>query len=114
MPEKLRKAFERELKMARFYYLDDRMELAWDSLGRAHILSQGYARAHLRVHWHMLVLAWRTSNRYEVLGQILRLVLAVPGSLLKKAPKGNPGFSYVGLFKTMKIPKDLAQILEKP
>ena len=39
----------------------------------------------------MLRLAMRTRNRREVTGQLLRLVVAGPGSASGRHPKGNTG-----------------------
>lgn len=48
----------------------------------------------------------------EILGQIPRIILAIPGSLTGLAPKGNTGGSNVGSFTPMKIPDDLNLVLK--
>lgn len=68
-------------------------------LEEAHILSQPSAIPHLHVHWRMFLLAFEFKQWSEVLGQIPRLMLAVPGSLLGKAPKGNVGSTKMGIFE---------------
>lgn len=87
------------------------LEEKWLHLGRAHILSQFHAWPHFYIHWKMFQLAVKTFTIKEILGQIPRLILAIPGSLTKKAPKGNTGLSNVGIFTPMTIPNDLEEFL---
>lgn len=68
-------------------------------LEKAHLLSQPYAWSHFYVHALMLKLAFRHRVWKEVLGQIPRLVLAIPGSLTGRAPKGNLGSTKMGIFE---------------
>jgi hypothetical protein len=108
----LKRHFEGELARARTLAASDPAR-AWKALERAHILSQAYVRAHVRVHARMLVNAWRERRWREVLGQLPRIVLAVPGSWLGRAPLGNTGGSDVGIFTPMPIPDDLQKILDE-
>ena len=55
----------------------------------------------------MWTLALRTRNMGEILGQIPRLLLSVPGSIAGRAPSGNTGRSSVGIFAPMPIPEEL-------
>ena len=48
----------------------------------------------------MLAVAWRERNRGEAVGQIIRLVVAAPGSALGKYPEGNNGRAAVPLTPT--------------
>ncbi|WP_282785190.1 MULTISPECIES: DUF3703 domain-containing protein [unclassified Nocardia] len=108
MPPTIRTAFESELTTARRATdLDSR----WHALERAHILSQHWPWPHTRAHWHMFRLALRTRDRPEILGQIIRLAVAGPGSALGRAPLGNTGRSSVGITTPMPLPADLARIL---
>lgn len=68
-------------------------------LEEAHIISQPYAWPHVYVHWKMLLLAFEYKVWKELWGQIPRLFLAVPGSLLGKAPAGNVGSTKMGIFE---------------
>jgi len=68
-------------------------------LENAHLASQPYALPHFKVHWQMFVLAFEYSQWGEFLGQIPRLILAMPGSWLGKAPKGNVGSTKMGIFE---------------
>ncbi|HEV3401169.1 MAG TPA: DUF3703 domain-containing protein [Acidimicrobiales bacterium] len=45
-------------------------------------------------------------------GQVLRLVLAGPGSLTGRYPLGNTGGANVSAFAPMPIPDDLRDLLE--
>lgn len=84
----------------------------WTALERAHILSQPWPIAHTTVHLRMLTLALRQRDRTEALGQIVRLIVAAPGSLSGRYPRGNTGRARVGLTEPMAIPLDLEQLLQ--
>ena len=83
----------------------------WRHLERAHILSQPLARPHLRTHADMLGVAVRRRDGSETLGQALRLLLAVPGSLSGRYPLGNTGGADVSAFSPMAVPDDLRPLL---
>jgi hypothetical protein len=83
----------------------------WRALERAHILSQPWPWPHTRVHGRMLRLALAQRDRSEVLGQVLRLIVAAPGSLTGRYPTGNTGRSSVGLLQPLPVPDDLADLL---
>lgn len=70
------------------------------ALEEAHIQSQPSWLRHFKVHWQMFKLALKYGDRKEAIGQIPRLLLAIPGSLLGKAPKGNVGSTRMGIFKS--------------
>jgi hypothetical protein len=88
-----------------------RIDDEWRLLEDAHVLSQPWAVAHVRVHWRMLTLALRTHDRRELTGQMIRLVVAGPGSLSGRYPAGNTGRARVGLTDPMPMPPDLARLL---
>jgi hypothetical protein len=104
-------AFRAELDLARDQESRGHRPQAWRHLERAHILSQPFAWPHVRVHGRMFAFAWRGRWWREILGQLPRLVLAGPGSLLGRAPLGNTGGADVGIFTPMQIPDDLQAIL---
>jgi Protein of unknown function (DUF3703) len=83
----------------------------WRHLERAHILSQPLAWPHLVTHAAMLAAAWRRRDRRELAGQLLRLLLAVPGSVSGRYPAGNTGGADVSAFLPMPIPDDLRSLL---
>ena len=84
----------------------------WAHLERAHILSQPIARAHVRTHVAMLRVAARRRDWREIRGQLLRVVVAGPGSLTGRYPVGNTGGANVSATLVMPIPDDLRQILD--
>ena len=83
----------------------------WRHLERDHILSQPKATLHLRTHFAMLAAGARRHDRREVVGQLLRLVVAGPGSLTGRYPVGNTGGADVSALAPMPIPDDLALYL---
>lgn len=84
---------------------NDSHELAWKYLEEAHIFSQPDAAMHVYVHWEMFLLAKKQRNKSEIFGQLIRLLLAVPSSVLRLYPAGNNGRSNVGLFSPMPLSK---------
>ena len=84
----------------------------WHHLERAHILSQPMAGPHVRTHVDMLGAGFRRRDRREVLGQLLSLVVAGPGSLTGRYPVGNTGGADVSALLPMDIPDDLRAILD--
>lgn len=79
-------------------------------LGRAHILSQTYPLSHLYVHFLMLFSSLRFFRLGEILGQILRVFVTLPGHAIGKVPHGNIGWSSVPLTQEMDIPEDLKSV----
>jgi Protein of unknown function (DUF3703) len=84
----------------------------WRHLERAHILSQPMAGAHVRTHLAMLAYGFRRRAPREIVGQLLRLVVAGPGSWTGRYPVGNTGGADVSAFEPMPLPEDLRAILE--
>lgn len=88
------------------------IDLAWSKLEEAHVLSQPWAWPHVRVHLSMLGLAWRNRDRAEVRGQLLRTLVAGPGSLTGRYPEGNTGRASVPATQPMPVPDELRELLE--
>lgn len=84
----------------------------WVQLERAHILAQPWVRPHLAVHVAMLRQGVRERDRREIVGQLIRLIVAGPGSATGKYPTGNTGRSNVSMTQPMPIPDDLQRDLE--
>ena len=84
---------------------------SWRALKRAHLLSQPWAWTHTRVHVAMLRLALVQRDRRELVGQVIRLAVAGPGSLVGKYPPGNTGRTTMRLTETAPLPADIEQIL---
>ena len=111
-PGRLRAACDAELARAKqLRELGDRQG-AWRHLERAHVLSQPLAGRHVRVHGAMLNFAIRGRDRRELAGQVVRLTVAGPGSLLRRYPLGNTGGADVSAVAPMPIPDDLQAILD--
>jgi hypothetical protein len=108
MPDGVRDAINAELSAARSATTT---EARWHCLERAHILSQAWAISHAGVHARMLVHAVRQRDRHEAIGQVVRLIVAAPGSLSGRYPLGNTGRSSVGLMTPMPVPADLEAAL---
>lgn len=89
----------------------DRPDARWQHLERAHILSQPAPWLHTRNHLAMLSLALRQHDRREALGQVVRIILAAPGSLTGRFPEGNTGRAAVGIMTPMPLPTDLLAVL---
>ena len=83
----------------------------WFHLERAHILSQPWAWPHTKVHAVMFRQALRDRDVRETMGQVLRLGVAGPGSLVGRYPAGNTGRSTMGLTTVADVPADLSVIL---
>lgn len=84
----------------------------WRHLERAHILSQSSVWRHLCIHFVMLTYALMRREFWEAIGQVPRLVLAAPATLMGWAPRGNTGRSNVGMFAALPLPKDLERIFK--
>lgn len=108
----VRPYFDAELRAARRDLEKRDFAESWRHLERAHILSQAYAWPHILIHLWMSRVAWARRDIREILGQIPRIFLAGPGSMLGRAPLGNTGGADVGIFRPMPIPTDLKEILE--
>lgn len=83
----------------------------WSHLERAHVLSQPSALLHVRTHAAMFAAAMRRRDRHEILGQVFRILVAGPGSLIGRYPVGNTGGANVNAFQPMPVPEDLRALL---
>lgn len=108
MPQHLRDAYTAEMAAAREPRTAD---VRWRHLERAHIISQPYPWPHTRNHLAMLDLAVRQRDRREALGQVLRIIVAAPGSALGRYPDGNTGRTQAGLMTPMPLSDDMAALL---
>ncbi|MEU7628841.1 DUF3703 domain-containing protein [Nocardia sp. NPDC049220] len=108
IPHAARIRYRQEMAAAKTAGDDD---LRWARLERAHILSQPDPWLHTGNHVAMLALAVRQRDRREAFGQVVRIIVAAPGSLSGRYPEGNTGRAGVGLRQPMSIPPDLAALL---
>jgi ferric-dicitrate binding protein FerR (iron transport regulator) len=111
MSPKLKAAFALELEQARTVEASGDHPRAWRHLERAHILSQPFGVAHVVVHGRMLGFALRQRDIREAWGQLVRVLVAAPGSWLGRAPVGNTGGADVGILTPMPIPPELQELL---
>ena len=105
---KLKSVFSFELEK---YVVVRQSSEKWQHLERLHILGQSYVLLHLKTHWLMLNLAIEEAKFSEILGQLFRLALVIPGHILNRLPLGNVGTTRVSAFQRMDIPKDLQDLL---
>ena len=59
----------------------------------------------------MLTYAIRAHDRREAFGQLIRLVVAGPGSLTGRYPVGNTGGAAISALAVLPIPDDLSDVL---
>ena len=100
----------KEIHLFKTEYQLKNFEAAKNHFGRAHILSQNSVRLHLYVHFLMLTYAAGRGEVREMLSQILRIFVTIPGHLLGRVPKGNIGWASVGLTEEMSVPKDIEEV----
>jgi Protein of unknown function (DUF3703) len=110
----LREAWANERTAARAARRRADADGEWRHLERAHVLSQPMACAHVRTHVAMLGYGLRHHDRPEIVGQLLRLVLAAPGTWTGRYPVGNTGGANVSALTPMPIPDDLQAVLNGP
>lgn len=108
LPAPARAAYRLEMAAAKE---SSSVEQRWRHLERAHIVSQPDPWLHTCNHAAMLSLAIRQRDRREALGQVLRLIVAAPGSLSGRYPIGNTGRVDAGLMTPMTLPPDLAALM---
>lgn len=109
-----RSAYEAERADAAAARGDGDTERAWRHLERAHVLAQPFPVAHVGSHVAMLRLGLRVRDRVEVTGQVVRIIVAGPGSLMGRFPVGNTGRARVPLTAEMPIPADLVPLTGGP
>jgi hypothetical protein len=85
----------------------------FEHLERAHVLGQASTREHVRVHWRMLLWAWRHRDAREFFGQVYRLIGAATKTFIGLVPMGNTGGSNVSPVQPMPVDPELAAIIEK-
>jgi Protein of unknown function (DUF3703) len=110
----LRERWAQERRAAQVARQLTHTEDEWRHLERAHVLSQPMAVAHVRTHVAMLGYGIRHRDRREVIGQLVRLVVAAPGTWTRRYPVGNTGGAKVNAMKPMRIPDDLQAVLSGP
>jgi hypothetical protein len=106
MPQPVRRRLRIELDRAARERRGGGFDRAWSSLEDAHVLSQPWALDHVSVHATMIRRAWHEHDRVEIRGQLIRLLVAGPGSFLTRYPVGNTGRARVPATTPMPITDD--------
>lgn len=112
MHDRLRAAFEAEMRSAAATRSAGDLDRAFGHLERAHVLGQQHVGPHVRSHVAMLGIGWQRRDGREVFGQLLRIPAAVIASSFGVPPTGNTGGANRGFFEEMEIPADLAALLD--
>lgn len=112
MPAVVRSAYRHEINAGRASIGAGDVTAAWSHLERAHVLAQPFPVAHVGSHIAQLRLGFRTRDRAEVAGQVVRVVVAGPASVIGRVPVGNDGRARTPLRATAPMPEDLVEILE--
>tara|TARA_B100001250_G_scaffold414522_1_gene453520 strand:- start:1318 stop:1686 length:369 start_codon:yes stop_codon:yes gene_type:complete len=86
---------------------------AFRHLENAHVLGQTSTWWHVRVHWLMLVWAYKNKSGREFSGQILRIVGAATKTAIGLVPTGNTGGANISPFKRLPISPEHGAILAK-
>jgi len=107
----LRQAWAEERTAARAARQGTNAADEWRHLERAHVISQPMAGPHVRTHVAMLGYGLRHRDAREIVGQLVRLIVAAPGTWTGRFPVGNTGGANVSALKPMQIPDDLQAIL---
>ena len=110
----LRERWAQERRAAHVARQRTNTEDEWRHLERAHVLSQPMAGPHVRTHVAMLGYGLRHRDGREIVGQMVRLMVAAPGTWTGRYPAGNTGGANVSALKPMPIPDDLQAILDGP
>jgi len=110
-PAAIRQAWDHERTAARQARADGDPFRELHHLERAHILSQPFAVPHIRTHAAMLGFGIRSRDRRQITGQLVRLLVAGPGSAMRRYPLGNTGGADVSAVEPMDIPTDLQVLL---
>ena len=113
MTLEIRDTINRNLTEAREARMFKNFDRCWSLLEDAHVLSQPWARMHVRVHGSMFVAAVVQRDVREVRGQLSRIAVAGLGSLSGRYPKGNTGRARVPATQPMPIAGELAEVLQR-
>ena len=113
MTLEIRDTINRNLTEAREARMFKNFDRCWSLLEDAHVLSQPWARMHVRVHGSMFVAAVVQRDVREVRGQLSRIAVAGPGSLSGRYPTGNTGRARVPAMQPMPIAGELAEVLQR-
>jgi Protein of unknown function (DUF3703) len=111
--EEIRTRLQQNLIESRQARKSKDFDRCWTLLEDAHVLSQPWARLHVKVHGSMFVAAMAQRDVREVRGQLSRIAVAGPGSLSGRYPTGNTGRARVPATQPMQIAGELAEVLQR-
>lgn len=112
MSDRLRRAIDTEIQLARTAELRGEFHTAFRQLERAHVLAQRSTAHHVRVHWLMLRFAMRNRLTGEAMGQLWRVGAAALLTRVGLLPWGNPGGSGVSGFTHSPVAPDLQRVID--
>ncbi len=112
MNSELKEMITNEFLNAKKHLKNKDHQKAFSGFERVHVLGQRNVYWHTVAHVYMLKIGIETRDFSEIIGQVIRIPLGILGSLIGSVPTGNTGGSNIGLFKKMKIPKDLERYLD--
>jgi len=113
MTTEIRNTINTNMVDARNARKEGQWDVCWSLLEDAHVVSQPWAWPHMRVHVAMLVAGWHARDSREVRGQILRLLVGGPASVVGRYPTGNTGRARVSAIQPMPMRAELAEILAR-
>jgi hypothetical protein len=108
----LRDAILLELQHAELYRRAGELDRAFARLERAHILGQRLTALHVRTHVEMLRIGWSRRDFREIAGQAARILAAALFSRIW-VPIGNTGGANVPATRSMPIPPELRELLDR-
>ena len=106
MASTLKTAFNKQLNKGKTNLALKKYDQAFYYFENAHILGQKHVYRHVVSHYWILVYGFKTNNTKEVMGQVLRIVVATIFTLIW-VPKGNTGGARVSAVKELPIRKEL-------
>mgnify|MGYP000453996062 CR=1 FL=1 len=102
-----------QIETARLAAADNDQERAFRHLENAHVLGQESTYWHVKVHWLMLLWAFRNRDTTEAFGQLIRILGASLLTAIKGVPIGNTGGSNVSPVKPMRLTEEHAAVIAK-
>ncbi|MBS1962318.1 MAG: DUF3703 domain-containing protein [Bdellovibrionales bacterium] len=112
-PRAIRRAAQ-EISVVHQEFVDNgNSEKVWRHFERAHMLTHQSSIAHFLIHLMMMIYAAYTRNWGETFGQIPRLFLSIPMSVLGLIPRGNTGLAKMRIFEKGNVPADLVEFVDE-
>mgnify|MGYP005994592077 CR=1 FL=1 len=92
-----------EIVQAKALEAEGKLSESFRHLENAHVLGQESTWWHVKVHFLMLLWAYRQRDVNETVGQIVRIVGAATKTAIGLVPAGNTGGSNISPFKKLPI-----------